>query len=104
MLGFAGLCLWLASVLVATYVGYDRGRWAAGFALGLVAGPLGALVAGHLEPSLEHAVVRGRELHRRLEEIRRQEELALRQRRRERLELEAWVSEVQQQFSGDGNT
>jgi hypothetical protein len=103
MFTFVGLCLWLASLFVATYVGYDRGRWAAGFALGLLAGPLGALVAGQLEPSLDHAVVRGRALQRRLSELQRQERIALDQARRKRMELDAWVEDVQRQITGEGH-
>lgn len=51
MTGFWILLAWVLSLLIGTYLGYERGRWLEGMLLGLL-GPLGAIAAGLLKPSL----------------------------------------------------
>lgn len=83
MTPFIVLIAWLISLLIATYVGYDRGRWEAGLALGLVGGPLGAIAAGMLTPSVEAETERRYALDGQLKKLAQTDAARNRQRKRE---------------------
>lgn len=91
------LCLWLMSLLVATFLGYDRGRWSTGLLLGLLFGPLGVIAAGLMQPSVEYSGERAYALQHELARLHKRDRLAARRRRRARAEMEAWASDVEQQ-------
>lgn len=93
---FVGLCVWLVSLLIATWLGYERGRWAAGVVLGLGGGPLGALAAGLMQPSVEASARRAFAVQHRLAELHRSAKIARERRRAERARLDSLVNTVEQ--------
>ncbi len=98
MTWFGGLCVWLVSLLIATFLGYDRGRWAAGLLLGLVFGPLGIIAAGLMQPSVEYEGQRRYIIECQVAECRRRDELALRKKRKARAELDALAHSVEERL------
>ncbi|MCK4343525.1 MAG: hypothetical protein KAY37_17565 [Phycisphaerae bacterium] len=96
MAAYVGL-VWLLSLLVATYLGYDRGRWVAGLLLGLLFGPLGVIAAGLMQPSLEYLSERTRAVQHEVAQLHRKDRLEVRKRRKARADLDAWVTDVERQ-------
>ncbi len=101
MTAFLGLCVWLMSLVVAAYLGFDRGRWATGLLLGLFFGPLGVVAAGLMQPSVECASRRAYALEQQLAERHRRARVAAEGRRQNQAQLDAWVKEVQRQIGPD---
>lgn len=95
---FVSLCAWVMSLIVATYLGYERGRWVAGFVLGLLFGPLGAIAAGLLCPSILCAAERQRDVERQIALLRRQDQREISRRREARAQLDALVHAVESQM------
>jgi hypothetical protein len=86
---------WIASLLVGTYLGSDRGRWAEGVCLSLLFGPLGALAAGLLTPSYEWDARRRYGLHNEFERLGREETARRRQRREEQAVFDSLVQTLE---------
>ena len=98
---FFWLCTWIMSLLVATYLGYDRGRWAEGMALGLLFGPLGAIAAGLLRPSVECVGQRQYELHQLLQQLRDDDRRAAGERRRNRDALNRLAEALEEGYDAE---
>lgn len=90
--------LWLMSLLAATFLGYDRGRWAAGLLLGLCFGPLGVIAAGLMQPSVESCAQRARAAQRHLATLGRMDRAEMLRRRKEKAALDAFVHDVEGQL------
>lgn len=88
---------WLIGALLATYVGFDRGRWLEGMLLGICAGPLGVFAAGFLQPSIAVVVQREYALLYELDLRRQQEAKEAAEKRKRQQELQALVSAVETQ-------
>ncbi len=96
-LQFALLCGWLMCLLVATFLGYERGRWFTGLWLGLCFGPFGVIAAGFLLPEPLIEARRRQEIDRLRGELRREEESSARERRKASAELENFLTAVETQ-------
>jgi hypothetical protein len=99
MVAYVGLA-WLISLLAATFLGYDRGRWATGLLLGLFFGPIGVVAAGLMFPSVENTAMRNREVQRLVSHLTREERRDVRRRRKERDRFDEWVRDVESQVEG----
>lgn len=99
--GFVLLSAWLAGMLGATWLGYDRGRWGAGLLLGICLGPLGLVAAGLMPPSYAWQAERDYRLSNYLESLRRRDQKVAAQRRRSRAEFESWVTDIEKQVKSE---
>ncbi len=99
MATFVGLCTWIMCMLLATWIGYDRGRWVAGLLLGLLSGPFGVVAAGLMLPSLACVAQREYRLQRELTARRQRDASEARQRKQQRANIDAWASDVEHQLS-----
>jgi hypothetical protein len=99
MTTFIGLCVWLACILLATWIGFDRGRWGVGLILGLLCGPLGVVAAGLMLPSVACVCEREYLVQRELTLWRRRDEAEARKRKQQRANIEAWANDVEQQLT-----
>ena len=95
------LLVWLASLAVATYLGYDRGRWEAGVCLGLLFGPLGAVAAGLMPPSHEWEARRRYQLDQEFALYRKEEEARARQRQQDAQMFQNLVNNLESQTRED---
>ena len=93
---FHWLLLWIGSVLLATVVGYDRGRWAMGLTFGLLFGPLGALATGLLTPSPEVEARRRYQVDRQLSLLKRSLAARVKERRDEAAALASAVTAIEE--------
>lgn len=92
---FVALCTWIICLLVATFLGYERGRWFTGLWLGLFFGPFGVIAAGFLLPSVGVEAERQHAVRRRMEVLARQDEAEARERRRSSEDLRAFFRGVE---------
>lgn len=98
-LQFTLLCVWLMCLLVATFLGYERGRWFTGLWLGLFFGPFGVIAAGFLLP---HPAIEGRRKHeidRVVAGLRRKDQETMRERRQSTADLENFLTAVESQVA-----
>ena len=95
MLAQVGL-VWLLSLFVATFLGFDKGRWETGLLLGLLFGPLGVIGAGLMLPSIEYTAERNHLLRRRVADFERRDRIENRKRRRAKAELDALVNDIEE--------
>lgn len=98
-LQFTLLCVWLMCLLVATFLGYERGRWFTGLWLGLFFGPFGVIAAGFLLP---HPAIEGRRKHeidRVVAGLRRKDQETMRERRQSHADLENFLTAVESQVA-----
>jgi hypothetical protein len=93
--------VWLLSLFVATFLGFEKGRWLAGLLLGLLFGPLGAIGAGLMLPSVEYTADRNHLLRRQVAELERRDRLEMRKRRRAKAEMDALVSDIEGQVESE---
>lgn len=98
-LQFTLLCVWLICLLVATFLGYDRGRAFTGLWLGLFFGPFGVIAAGFLLPSIEVEVERERARQRRRALLQQQDDAQNRERKRTRSDIDDFLTNVEQQVA-----
>jgi hypothetical protein len=98
-LQFTLLCVWLMCLLVATFLGYERGRWFTGLWLGLFFGPFGVIAAGFLLPDPAVEGRRKHEIDRVVAGLRRQDQEAARERRQSHDDLDNFLSAVESQVA-----
>lgn len=103
MLGYWIFVVWLVSLLLATFLGVERGRWAIGLGLGLLCGPLGVIAAGALLPSFEVEARRRYELEKFMQQLRRQEFTRAKERQREVSTMTEIVSALESTMQGQQN-
>lgn len=87
--------VWLLSLFVATFLGFEKGRWAAGLLLGLLFGPFGVIGAGLMLPSIEYTAERNHLLRRQVAELERRDRIENRKRRRAKAQLDALVNDIE---------
>ncbi len=95
------LLTWLGSLLLGAFLGYERGRWQTGLLLGLFLGPLGALAAGLLVPSLAWECRRRYLVHQQVSAARKADERRARERRREAAEFSKIADNLKAQIDDD---
>jgi MFS family permease len=93
--------LWLASVVGATLLAHERGNWRWGVALGVLLGPVGVVVAGFMQPSVEVAARRAAAVQKALEQLRRGERLDQRAQKRTKRDLDIRAAGLAAQLFGD---
>ncbi len=99
---FVALCTWIICLLVATFLGYERGRWFTGLWLGLFFGPFGVIAAGFLLPSIVVEAERQHAIRRQAEILARRDEAEARERRKASEDLRAFFRGVEACQRADG--
>ena len=98
MLPFYVFLAWIISVGAATAVGYDRGRWEMGLALGIACGPIGVIAAGLLMPSYQWQADRQYQIDQDMGRLRREDVAKLKERKRESQRVDYLVSALGEQI------
>ncbi len=89
---------WIISVVAATAVGYDRGRWEMGLALGIACGPIGVIAAGLLMPSYQWQADRQYQIDRDMGRLKREDVAKLKERKQESKRVDYLVSALGEQI------
>ena len=98
MLPFYVFLAWIISVGAATAVGYDRGRWEMGLALGIACGPIGVIAAGLLMPSYQWQADRQYQIDQDMGRLRREDVAKLKERKRESQRVDYLVTALGEQI------
>ncbi len=98
MLPFYLFLAWLVSIGAATAVGYDRGRWEMGLALGIACGPIGVIAAGLLMPSYQWQADRQYQIDKDMGRLKRDDVAKLKERKRESQRVDYLVNALGEQI------
>ncbi len=98
MLPFYLFLAWLISIVAATAVGYDRGRWEMGLVLGIACGPIGVIAAGLLMPSYQWQADRRYQIDKDMGRLKRDDVAKLKERKAESQRVDYLVNALGEQI------